>query len=79
MLAYQALFAVPFDHNVHKPIRLPGYLHLDLSQHVMQNISRFRKRKRKVYASQDQLCALWKGSLTSKLARASPRRLTGPA
>eukprot|EP00983_Pelagomonas_calceolata_P052181 1142726-Pelagomonas_calceolata.AAC.1 len=34
---YQALIALPFDHNVHKPIQLPGYLHLDLSQHVMQN------------------------------------------
>eukprot|EP00983_Pelagomonas_calceolata_P039491 1137209-Pelagomonas_calceolata.AAC.2 len=27
----------PFDQNVRKPIRLPGYLHLDLPQHVMQN------------------------------------------
>eukprot|EP00983_Pelagomonas_calceolata_P134958 1162110-Pelagomonas_calceolata.AAC.2 len=36
-------------------------------------------KKRKVYASQVQLRALRKGSLTSKLARASPRRLTGLA
>jgi len=40
----QALFALPFDHNVRTPIRLPGYLHLDSSQHVMLNVSRFRLR-----------------------------------
>eukprot|EP00983_Pelagomonas_calceolata_P076078 1153270-Pelagomonas_calceolata.AAC.1 len=27
-----------------KPIRLPGYLHLDLPRHVIQNVSRFRLR-----------------------------------
>eukprot|EP00983_Pelagomonas_calceolata_P115421 1160196-Pelagomonas_calceolata.AAC.3 len=37
MATYQALFALPFDHDVRKPIRLQGYIHLDLSQHVMQN------------------------------------------
>eukprot|EP00983_Pelagomonas_calceolata_P048692 1141167-Pelagomonas_calceolata.AAC.4 len=40
----QALFALPFDHNVCKPIRLPRHLHLDLPQQVMQNVSRFRLR-----------------------------------
>eukprot|EP00983_Pelagomonas_calceolata_P078780 1154370-Pelagomonas_calceolata.AAC.1 len=38
-----------------------------------------KKRKRKVYASQVQLRTLRKGPQTSKLARASPRRSTGPA
>eukprot|EP00983_Pelagomonas_calceolata_P131485 1161781-Pelagomonas_calceolata.AAC.2 len=37
------------------------------------------QKKRKDYASQVQLLALRKGPLTSKLARASPRRFTGPA
>eukprot|EP00983_Pelagomonas_calceolata_P068163 1149787-Pelagomonas_calceolata.AAC.2 len=44
MAAYQALFALPFDHNVRKPIRFPRHLHLDLPQHVMQNVSRIRLR-----------------------------------
>eukprot|EP00983_Pelagomonas_calceolata_P021863 685908-Pelagomonas_calceolata.AAC.1 len=33
---YQAFYALPFDHNARKPIRLPVYLHLDLPRHVMQ-------------------------------------------
>eukprot|EP00983_Pelagomonas_calceolata_P118675 1160530-Pelagomonas_calceolata.AAC.1 len=44
LATYQALFALPFDHNVCNPIRLPGYLYLNLSQHVMQSVSRFRLR-----------------------------------
>ena len=44
LATYQAFFALPFDQNVRKPIRTPGYLNLDLSQHVMQNVSRFRLR-----------------------------------
>eukprot|EP00983_Pelagomonas_calceolata_P050611 1142056-Pelagomonas_calceolata.AAC.1 len=36
-------------------------------------------KKRKDYASQVQLRALRKGPLTSKLARASPRKFTGTA
>eukprot|EP00983_Pelagomonas_calceolata_P013178 420913-Pelagomonas_calceolata.AAC.2 len=35
----QALFAQPFLHNMCKLIRLRGYLHLDLFQHVIQNMS----------------------------------------
>eukprot|EP00983_Pelagomonas_calceolata_P057311 1145018-Pelagomonas_calceolata.AAC.3 len=38
-----------------------------------------RKRKRIGYSSQVQLRALRKCPLTSKLAKASPRRFTGPA
>eukprot|EP00983_Pelagomonas_calceolata_P015633 496739-Pelagomonas_calceolata.AAC.1 len=34
LATYQALFALPFDHNVSKPIQLPLHLHLDLLQHV---------------------------------------------
>eukprot|EP00983_Pelagomonas_calceolata_P045871 1139902-Pelagomonas_calceolata.AAC.2 len=30
--------------NIRKPIRLPGYLHLDLPQHVTQIVSRCRLR-----------------------------------
>eukprot|EP00983_Pelagomonas_calceolata_P056516 1144615-Pelagomonas_calceolata.AAC.2 len=36
-------------------------------------------KKRKDYASQVSLCELRKGYLTSKLARVSTMRLTGPA
>eukprot|EP00983_Pelagomonas_calceolata_P077917 1154067-Pelagomonas_calceolata.AAC.1 len=43
---YQGLFALPCDHNVRKPIWLPGNLRLDLSQRVMQNVSRFKFRFR---------------------------------
>eukprot|EP00983_Pelagomonas_calceolata_P047660 1140746-Pelagomonas_calceolata.AAC.3 len=44
LATYHTFFALPFDHNVRKPIRLPGYLHLELPQHVMQDVSRFRLR-----------------------------------
>eukprot|EP00983_Pelagomonas_calceolata_P019861 627056-Pelagomonas_calceolata.AAC.1 len=40
----QSLLAVPLDHNVRAPDRLPRHMHLDLSQHVMRNVSRFRLR-----------------------------------
>eukprot|EP00983_Pelagomonas_calceolata_P006689 219502-Pelagomonas_calceolata.AAC.1 len=30
---HQSLFAVPFDHNVRAPSRLPRHMHLDLSPH----------------------------------------------
>eukprot|EP00983_Pelagomonas_calceolata_P056369 1144562-Pelagomonas_calceolata.AAC.3 len=43
MATYQALFALPFDHNVHKPIWLPRHLHLDLPQHFMHNVSQLKK------------------------------------
>jgi len=35
----QSLFAVPFDLNVRAPPRLPRHMHLDLSQHVVRNVS----------------------------------------
>eukprot|EP00983_Pelagomonas_calceolata_P011748 378153-Pelagomonas_calceolata.AAC.1 len=38
-----------------------------------------KEKKGKVHASQVQLRALMKGFLTSKLAKVSPRRLTGLA
>eukprot|EP00983_Pelagomonas_calceolata_P007266 236522-Pelagomonas_calceolata.AAC.1 len=41
---YQSIFAVPFDHNVRAPARLPRHVHLDLSQHVVRNVSCFRFR-----------------------------------
>jgi hypothetical protein len=44
LATYQTLFAVPFDHNVRAPARLPRHMHLDLSQHVVRNVSRFRLR-----------------------------------
>eukprot|EP00983_Pelagomonas_calceolata_P002241 75777-Pelagomonas_calceolata.AAC.1 len=44
LATYQAFFALPFDQNVRKPIQLPGHLHLELPQHVMQNVSRFSLR-----------------------------------
>eukprot|EP00983_Pelagomonas_calceolata_P031283 982317-Pelagomonas_calceolata.AAC.1 len=44
LATYQADFALPFNPNVRKRIRLPGYLHLDLPQHVMQIVSRCRLR-----------------------------------
>jgi len=37
-------FAIPFSRNERMPINVPRYLHLDLSKHVMRNISRFRLR-----------------------------------
>eukprot|EP00983_Pelagomonas_calceolata_P120042 1160665-Pelagomonas_calceolata.AAC.1 len=46
---------------------------------VPEHSTNRKEKKRKVYASQVQLRALRKGPLTSKLARASPRRFTGPA
>eukprot|EP00983_Pelagomonas_calceolata_P022188 697708-Pelagomonas_calceolata.AAC.1 len=33
-----------FDHNVRALARLPRHMHLDLSQHVMKNVGRFRLR-----------------------------------
>eukprot|EP00983_Pelagomonas_calceolata_P041535 1138117-Pelagomonas_calceolata.AAC.2 len=44
LATYQALFALPSNHNMRKPIQLPRRLHLDLPQHVMQNVSQFRLR-----------------------------------
>eukprot|EP00983_Pelagomonas_calceolata_P079520 1154727-Pelagomonas_calceolata.AAC.1 len=41
LATFQSLLQ-PFDHNVCAPARLPGHMHLDLSQHVMRHVSRFR-------------------------------------
>ena len=45
LITHQSLFAVPFDHNVRAPNRLPRHTHLDLSQHVVQKVSRFKLRE----------------------------------
>ena len=37
-------FAIPFSRNERMPINIQRYLHLDLSKHVMRNVSRFRLR-----------------------------------
>eukprot|EP00983_Pelagomonas_calceolata_P074111 1152416-Pelagomonas_calceolata.AAC.1 len=44
LATYQSIFVVPFDHNVRAPACLPRRVHLDLSQHVVRNVSRFRLR-----------------------------------
>ena len=41
---YHSWFATPFSRNERMPIDLPRYLHLDLSKHVMRNVSRLRLR-----------------------------------
>ena len=40
----QAWFASPFIENARSAVRVPRYLYLDLSKHVVRNISRFRLR-----------------------------------
>ena len=42
LATYQSLFAVPFNLNVR--VCLPRHLHLDLSQHVLPNVERFKLR-----------------------------------
>ena len=44
LATYHFWFAIPFSRNERMPINVPRYLHLDLSKHVMRNISRFRLR-----------------------------------
>ena len=44
LATYHSWFAIPFSRNERMPINVPWYLHLDLSKHVMRNISRFRLR-----------------------------------
>ena len=44
LATYHSWFAIPFSRNERMPINVPRYLHLDLSKHVMRNISRFRLR-----------------------------------
>ena len=36
---HHSWFATPFSRNERMPIDLPRYLHLDLSKHVMRNVS----------------------------------------
>ena len=52
LATYHSWFAIPFSRAIilglpslfleRMPINVPWYLHLDLSKHVMRNISRFR-------------------------------------
>jgi len=44
LATYHSWFAIPFSRNERMPNIVPRYLHLDLSKHVMRNISRFRLR-----------------------------------
>ena len=44
LTTYQAWFASPFAENARSAYRVPRYLHLDLTKHVVRNISRFRLR-----------------------------------
>ena len=44
LATYHSWFAIPFSRNERTPINVPRYLHLNLSKHVMRNISRFRLR-----------------------------------
>ena len=44
LATYRSRFATPFSRNECMPTIVPRYLHLDLSKHVMRNISRFRLR-----------------------------------
>jgi len=44
MATHHSWFAIPFSRNERMPINVPRYLHLNLSKHVMRNISRFRLR-----------------------------------
>jgi len=44
LATYNSWFATPFSRNERMPINVPRYRHLDLSKHVMRNISRFRLR-----------------------------------
>ena len=41
---YQSFFAVPFNLNLRAPVRIPRHMTLNLSKHVLRNVSRFRLR-----------------------------------
>jgi len=41
---YHSWFAIPSSRNERMPTIVPRYLHLDLSKHVMHNVSRLRLR-----------------------------------
>ena len=42
LATYHSWFVIPFCKNEHMPIIVPRYFHLDLSKHVMRNVSRPR-------------------------------------
>jgi len=44
LATYHSWFAIPFSSNERMPTSVSQYLHLDLSKHVMRNISRLRLR-----------------------------------
>jgi len=50
LATYHSWFAIPFFKNERMPINVPRYLHLDLSKHVVRNISRFCLRARTLKA-----------------------------
>jgi len=45
---YKSLFAVPYPESVQAPICLPRHLYVDLPQHVLSNVSRFRLRSHRL-------------------------------
>jgi hypothetical protein len=44
LATYHSWLATPFSRNERMPTIVPRYLHLDLSRHVMRNVSKFRLR-----------------------------------
>jgi hypothetical protein len=44
LATYHSWLAIPFSRIERMPINVPRYLHLNLSKHVMRNLSRFRLR-----------------------------------
>ena len=44
LATYHSWFATPFSRDERMPTIVPRYLHLDLSKHVMRNVSRLRLR-----------------------------------
>jgi len=42
LATYHSWFATPFSRNERVPTIVPRYLHLDMSKHVMRNVSRLR-------------------------------------
>ena len=42
LTTYRSWFAIPFSKNERMPTTVPRYLHLDLSKHVIRNVSRLR-------------------------------------
>ena len=44
LATYHSWFATPFSRNERMPTIVPRYFHLDLSKHIMRNVSRLRLR-----------------------------------